>query len=341
MGREFSVITRIPKLSVEFKIEKDWIEQEGKWSIQLRRTYNQLDHEGTKIVVSNLRDVIQKTFGEDRDTFEADLRDKIETKYAFIITKGFRVKVNNKLISPHITKFAYAKGDKDVVQPYIFSAQENGMNVFLTVGFTAPLPDEEDPKYPPKHSGWSVVCNDRAVLYCDKSVHTGWGWGGIPIHHPQYNAIAGVVEFRSKDPTKLPTTTTKNGVDMSSALYVRVLDKMREGVQPFINYTNKWHDDLASGKRFIKEAELLEFEEVKQLAEELKLSDVHKPLVGRQRKPPLPLPRKIESDEVKIRFRRKKNEVREVSEYLFSNENEKPDKVGERCFVEMLKEARR
>jgi hypothetical protein len=341
MGKEFSVFTRIPKLSVEFRIEEDWLSHEDSWKVRLRKVTNRLDSNGTKIVISHLRETIQKTFGEDKHSFEAELREKIETRYSFISAKGFVVKINGKAISPHQTKFAFGEGEKDIVQPYIFSTQEDGMSVFVAVGFTAPLPDEEDPKYPPKHSGWTVICNDRAVLYCDKTIQTGWGWGGIPVHHPQYNAIAGIVEFHSDDPTKLPTTTTKNGIDMGSELYVRVLDKMREGVRPFITYTNKWKGDLESGKRFIKDVDLRDFQEVKRSVPSLGMTRVHKPITGEQYRPNLPMPSKANIDEDKISFRRKKSEVRVVSKYLFDTESEKPNKVGERCFVEMLREAKR
>lgn len=344
MGKEFSVVTRIPKLTVEFKIDKDWIEQEENWKIPLRVVRGQLEQDGTRIEITNLRDVITKTFGEDKEKFESDLKQKIENQYAFIISKGFRVTVNGKRVPAHVIKFAFADGEKGVVQPYIFTAQEDGMRVFLTVGFTGPLLDEdEQPHYSPRHSGWSIVCNDRTVLYADKSVHTGWGWGGVPVFHPQYNPIAGVVEFHSDDPKKLPTTTTKNGVDLNSPIYIRVLDKMREGVRPFIDYTNKWKGDdfLKKGKAQIENAGSYDFEELKKKVEELTLSEVHRTLPGRQYKPNLPFPPKKEPEEVRISFKRKSSEVKKVSEYLFGREDKKPAEVGERCFVEILKEARK
>ena len=65
-------------------------------------------------------------------------------------------------------------------------------------------------------AGWTIICNDRAVLYCDRTELTGWGEAGVPRYHTQFIAISGIVEFQSNDPAKLPTTTTKRGIDASS-----------------------------------------------------------------------------------------------------------------------------
>ena len=45
------------------------------------------------------------------------------------------------------------------------------------------------------------------VLYCDQSELTGWGEAKVPRYHTQFIAISGIVEFKCKDPSKLPTTT--------------------------------------------------------------------------------------------------------------------------------------
>ena len=60
-------------------------------------------------------------------------------------------------------------------------------------------------------AGWTIICNDRAVLYCDRTELTGWGDAGVPRYHTQFIAISGIVEFQSNDAAKLPTTTTKRG----------------------------------------------------------------------------------------------------------------------------------
>ena len=100
--------------------------------------------------------------------------------------------------------------------------------------------EQEGTKYSAEDAGWTILCNDRAVLHCDRSELTGWGEAKVPRYHNQFIAISGIVDLRSKDPGKLPTTTTKRGIDASSPLYLQIKNKMREGMRIFTDYTNKW-----------------------------------------------------------------------------------------------------
>ena len=52
----------------------------------------------------------------------------------------------------------------------------------MSVGFTRPIPsqeeindEQEEKRYSSMDAGWTIICNDRAVLYCDRTVLTGWG----------------------------------------------------------------------------------------------------------------------------------------------------------------------
>src|SRR5260370_33878418 len=102
------------------------------------------------------------------------------------------------------------KKDLKVIRPYMFRKKtEDGVDVFLAVGFTGPIPDpdeaetEQDPKrYSAEDAGWTIICNDRAVVYCDRTELTGWGEAGGPRDHNQLIAISGIVECK-RDSSKL------------------------------------------------------------------------------------------------------------------------------------------
>ena len=79
-----------------------------------------------------------------------------------------------------------------------------------------------------------MLCNDRAVIVGDKSRLTGWG-DGIPLYHPQFAIITGIIEFRSKHADKLPVTTTKRALDTSSNVWLESLVKMKEGMRVWID----------------------------------------------------------------------------------------------------------
>ena len=142
-------------------------------------------------------------------------------------------------MSPKPTRLAFSEGKRrEVIRPFIYRTEADGVHVYLAVGFTRPIPTEDDieeelelPRYSSLAAGWTIVCNDRAVAYCERTELTGWGEAGVPRFHNQFIAISGIVEFRSSDAAKLPTTTTKRGIDASSPLYLRVKEKMREGMK--------------------------------------------------------------------------------------------------------------
>jgi len=231
----------------------------------------------------------------------------------------------------------------------MYKAKKGNVEVFLAVGFTSPIPSQEDieseqeeKRYSSIDAGWTVVCNDRVVLYGDRSVLTGWGEAGIPRYHTQFTAIAGIVEFRSDDASQLPTTTTKRGLDASSALYLHVKDKMRDGLSLFTDFTNKWksRELAAQAKQRIREADAMSLSQLKKHASKLSFRKTARGLGGSQYKPSLPMPVSGKGADCRIAFRRTKEDVVTVSEYLFGESvRETASKVGARCFDEILNEA--
>lgn len=88
--------------------------------------------------------------------------------------------------------------------PYVFRRNIDGVLVSITVGLNTgrglESDDEESTDFERDRSattaGWTVFCNDRAVIVGDKSRLTGWG-DSIPLYHYQFSIITGIVEFRS------------------------------------------------------------------------------------------------------------------------------------------------
>jgi hypothetical protein len=236
------------------------------------------------------------------------------------------------------------------IRPFIYQTDYEGVKVFLAVGFTQPIPNEdeqrratEDPKYKSDQAGWTVVCNDRVVLYSDKSERTGWGIGKVPRYHPQFIAISGVVEFVSNDASKLPTVTTKRGLDMGSILYLHVREKMIEGMKLFTDFTNHWKKELDDAKAQIKDAPLMSLSELKAYSAKHASSFVRsKRLIGGAYfQPELPRPKREVSSSRRISFSRPIEEIKTVSEFLFGDDDNDPSTVGEKCFENTLKHAQK
>ena len=149
----------------------------------------------------------------------------------------------------------------------------------------------------------------------------------------------GIVEFQSNDASKLPTTTTKRGIDASSALYLQVKNKMREGIKIFTDFTNQWKGKGNESQKYIDSGEPLALDETKTKSEKLKLNPVTSRLEGVQFMPKLPKPRPEPSSKKRISYSKDLEEIQVVQNYLFDENSVTPSQVGEKCFDQMLREA--
>ena len=336
MGEHCLISTQNGTEGYEIEITPEWIKDEKEWHIPVTVAKRTMKEDGTTIYVGNLRSGIDTRFDENSESFSADLKRMIATHYAFIIDKGFKVKVNGSTVEPYPTKLVYSE-KRGGIKPFVFkTTTKDNVEVFLTVGFTRPIPSQdevnnaqEEVRYSSLDAGWTVLCNDRAVLYCDRTEMTGWGEAGIPRYHTQFIAITGIVEFKSADASKLPTTTTKRGIDASSALYLQIKNKMREGMRIFVNYTNKWKGLPEESKKQIEEGKRLSFEEIKTETKNLVFTSTRSSIPpGDQFKPVLPLPKRPEPCNRRISYLRDVDDVKIVSDFLFHNEDEDPSVVG-------------
>ncbi len=341
IGRHCLISTRAEEDQYEVEITPDWIDNELDWKIPVRSTNALGERHGTTILIEDLYAGISSTFGEASKSFERELRDTVSTHYAYIMDKGFEVSINDETVKPRTTKIVFddrQSAPDGAILPFVFETSIDEVEVFLTVGFTRPIPSEgeilneqEAIRYSSIDAGWTVLCNDRAVLYCDRSELTGWGEAGVPRYHTQFIAISGIVEFKSDDPAKLPTTTTKRGIDASSPVYLQVKNKMREGMRVFTDYTNRWKGLAEESLGHIRQGTPRSLEEIKGQSGRLTFANTLTPLVGKQYKPRLPRPVKIDPAMRRISFTKELTKIQSVAEY-FGDSDMSPSEVGEACF---------
>ncbi len=349
IGRNCLISTRNADHQYEVAISPEWIADEFEWKIPVDNASKSMDYEGTTIVVGELNPGISETFSDEAKVFECELVRMVSTHYAYIIDKGFEVIINKVAVEPRTIRIVYGDQEKtgdETVRPFVFKAtSDDGVEVFLAVGFTRTIPDrneiedeQESNRLSSEDAGWTILCNDRAVIHCDRSELTGWGDPGVPRYHTQFIAISGIVELRSEDPRKLPTTTTKRGIDASAPLYFQIKHKMREGMRIFTDYTNKWKSETEESKKHIEGGRLLSLAELKSETEKLDFSSTRRVPPGSQFKPKLPLPRKIEPTRRRISFVREIEKIEAVAEYI-EQPGMKPSDVGEACFDAVYEEA--
>jgi len=348
MGKKCKISTRNGTDNYEIEITPDWISDEKLWDIPLKRASEPMREEGTIIKIEDLNPGIKERFYEDAESFESLLESKISSHYGFIMDKGFEVKINGNEVKPQHAKLIFNPKRKKApaIQPYIFRTKSQGVEVFLAVGFYRPIPsqnevanEQEEKGYSSQMAGWTVVCNERVVLCNDRTEMTGWGEANVPRYHTQFIAISGIVEFKSDDASKLPTTTTKRSIDASSLLYLQTKNRMREGMRLFTDFTNKWKGREDEIRELFKVGELLSPKEIEIKAEKLPLSATRGYPEGEQYKPELPFPKKLEPTERRISFAKGLTEIKKVGEYLLNDADADPSEIGEKCFDVILEEA--
>jgi len=349
MGTDIEIHSYRPKETFTISISPEWLaDREGNdWYLPLELKEPEAGKTGTEIYVRCLHPTISKQFNE---TFEADIRERIAFNYSYIMSKGFRVFINElEVVRKNFELLWGVSTTGEEIAPYFFESRVGDVEISLCVGLYRPLPtadEEESETRGTKHSkelaGWTVVCNDRVVLLCDKSRATGWGENGAPRYHPQFTAITGLVEFRSQNPLSLPLTTTKRGIDATSEVYLFARQYMIEGLKLFTGYTNKWKKNLAQAKVSASMAESVDPRQAKsERIEESSWKKIKTTYATEARKytPSLPEPRvAIQADPLKeIKFRREESKIRLIAGRLLENEDALPAQVGELCFDETIK----
>ncbi len=331
-------------------IPRNW-DSDEKWEFPIDKiTREPNDKNGTTIKISNINKGIQENWDETGllDVFVNKLVDHIKESYSLIIERGFKVSVNGFDVIADPISFVWSH-DTNGIKPYIYHYDEDGVAVHVVVGFFAPPPTIEESDQlaestPSKRSssdaGWTIICNDRVVLYNNKDHITGWGENGVPRYHTQFIGIRGVVEFSSTSPEKLPMTTTKRGIDLASPLYATIKKRMCEGIKLFTNFTNDWKGRATYDTKYFKESDNLTVDELINNSKDKTLHFVKTSDGGRQVRPTLPKPQNKKADSVWIRFSARKPECDKVSNYLFEDYRS-PDEIGLECFKRTLKEAQR
>ena len=343
IGKRCLISTKNKGDCYEVEISPEWIAAQDDWHLPVTESSQPDNEDGTTIVIDKMYEGITSRFGEgSKEAFTSELTEKVKTHYAFIIEKGFEVIINGERVETKPTKLVF----NEKIKPFIYQTEFDGVNVFLSVGFTRPIPSRKEAndqvkedRYSSEDAGWTIICNDRVVLYCDRSELTGWGEAGVPRYHTQFIAISGIVEFQSNDTAKLPTTTTKRGIDASSSLYLQVKNKMREGMKMFTAYTNHWKDNTDESKRQIALGNYYNLDEIKKEVKTLTMNSVKSGLKGEQLKRKLPRPESKESTKKRISYNKELDEIQTVQRSLFGDKKVSPTQVGEKCFDIILEES--
>lgn len=354
IGRSATVMTRNDKKLYQVIIPQNWASSEEEWDFPIEDLDNEeiLQNGGTKIEISNINSGIAEKWDTDDKltSFINSLIKSIQQSYSFIIQKGFNIEINGDRVDPLPIQLLVGTDSKSSIKPFLYQQTFGNVNVRLAVGFYAPPPspddidDENTMKRSSADAGWTIVCNDRVVLYNDKSYLTGWGEAGVPQYHTQFIGIRGIVIFESNNPKDLPMTTTKRGIDTSSNIYSAVKDRMRQGLKMFTDYTNRWKGRNDSERVYSTAAKCVSIDTLIDSREKV---EAVTPIKFRQNKgglvfnPDLPKPPNDRPYRI-ISYHKDIEDILCIVEYLYKDRSHQitPSQVGEKCFDLILEEAK-
>lgn len=350
MGREALVRTRYGDDTFEVPITSDWLDAKDWEPLSINEpteSDEMLAEPGTKIYVGKLNEGVLRHFAS--EAFENEVRTAISEHFTMFLQWGLKVELNGKPVVPVYVEVLVSQRE-DGPAPFIFQKTIDDVLVSITVGLNSGRSlgddDDDDAGFERDRSsataGWTILCNDRAVIVGDKSRLTGWG-DGIPLYHPQFSIITGIIEFRSKNADRLPVTTTKRALDTSSNVWLESLVKMKEGMRIWTSYTNQWKNHPRSDQSSHWE-DARPFSLGEAIAAVAARSSVKKTNAqiefNPQKAKVLPMPKEKTPSSRRIVFSRPIEEVRLVSKMLFDADDEKPGIVGERCFEIVLTKAK-
>lgn len=188
--------------------------------------------QGTKIVVEDLHEFVQEDFGQDR--FINRLRSDLAMRELRLLQQGLTINVNGEPVSAQPPILLASDDLSPIHVDEELAVNGATLNMKLFAGLGEAVSDEDDVDDAEKYrgevpAGWYVFCNDRLLLYADKSRLTGWGVEAA-AYHPQYSRFRGYVLLEG-DARYMPWNTTKTGVDEDSKVFREIQNEMFDALQ--------------------------------------------------------------------------------------------------------------
>ena len=165
-------------------------------------------------------------------------REELGKRYGRFIAKGLSLKVNRVAAKDNEVPI---RDDGPYEGEHKYFKTDDGVSVYIEYGqhinhrFTKEKDyDKERNAAITDEYGWTILCNDRAILLQDRSYKTGWD----TKFHTEFYGFVGYVSFTG-DPAKLPWNTTKTDVDLNNPAYQKALEEMRRFAEQWRTLADK------------------------------------------------------------------------------------------------------
>lgn len=334
---------------VEFT--SDWMGMEGWDDLPVHELPDgKLAERGTSLTVLQLNAEVAEAFSS--DAWVDDFRKAVSQHYSIILAKGFSVRVGPnvaeavEIVPEPFRLLQTAAVDGKLIAPYVYAGKLGDVDVEIYAGLYRELLSaeeadrEEETRGTTDDAGWTVACNDRVVVWKDKTRLTGWGEASVPNYHGQFIAITGIVLMRCDDPTKLPLTTTKRGIDAASNVYSEAKDLMREATKNLTSFTNRWKKFPDKLETIYRASEYVDLPKLRTMPATVPLASLRKLPTMKRYEPQYPEPAE-EKTHVVVKFEAPKLDVAFLGKTYFGEDAApKPGEVGREAFDRAVKGAR-
>ena len=202
---------------------------------------------GTEIEITNLPTEVGKDFAD--ATWRNNLRDELGRRYGRFIGKGLEIKVNGTVAKNSEIKIR-EDGPYDSTLTQKFYKASNGVSILVRHGQHEQHRFSNEKGYSLDRNsqltdqyGWTVYCNDRAILMSDRSPKTGW-----QRFHTEFYGFVGHVNFIG-DPSSLPWKTTKTDIDANNPAYLEALGDMTKITEQWRSFAEQRKKGAKKGER--------------------------------------------------------------------------------------------
>jgi len=209
-----------------------WSTDDDDWELPLTplSPARSLEESGTVIRVTDLSPDVK--FRLEDKTLLPRLTAAIGSTYPLFLASMVTVSINEQIVKPaHLPL-----GSSDEISPAFRQFELNGVSVEILAGLAARKRGE----WNAERAGWYVLCNGRVVVSADRTSLTGWGIYG-PTFVSKFRGFIGVAFFFSPDPSLLPWTTTKRGLNLESRVFQSARKEMNLAGKPVLTFLNNMY----------------------------------------------------------------------------------------------------
>lgn len=220
----FTMSVKVSKWSADDRPES--------WTFPLTRTEpaRSIKTAGTRITVTDLSEEVRLRLRSPQ--LIRRIEERIASSYTLFLDRHLSIALNDKLVRPSPLPIATS----ETLGPGFRTLKIGLVECQLIAG----LAQRKSGEWSTEDAGWYVLCNGRVVVSADKTELTGWGTSTAQ-YVSKYRGFVGIAFFFSDQPSELPWTTTKRGLNQDSEAYQLARAEMTVLTRPVLSFLNNMY----------------------------------------------------------------------------------------------------